>query len=238
MDRIEELPHVYTKGDRDYVVKRCDSVHTITINCPLSDMGIKILRTNLVTVLSSYLDDDKLRCVPVLDVFNVFMETLKTCKSEHIPFENLYSLWGAIQTFKNLHYVNFNFTDDDELLEAYEFIRDSKSNVNGCLEMIKRICTVDEIELVLSNLFDQDVIDMINKSLMFNGIIENSYMDREFLIMFEFDDYISYMNMFCENNAMRLSDMDTYIIDFLLLFPKIISDDKPTIRILTNYPDL
>ena len=79
---------------------------------------------------------------------------------------------------------------------------------------------------------------MLNKVMMFDEIISNSYLEREFIIVFDYDDYISFMDMFATNNGMELTKLDDYIIDYLLLFPKIISNSKPTIRLLTNYSEL
>ena len=74
---------------------------------------------------------------------------------------------------------------------------------------------------------------------MSNGIISNSYLEREFLIEFEFEEYISYINMFIENNIERLTMMDEDIKDYLRVFPTIIGDIfKPNIKIYTNYKEV
>ena len=88
-------------------------------------------------------------------------------------------------------------------------------------------------------MFDQQIIDLINKSFISNCIISNSYLEREFLITFEFDEYISYINMFVDNNIDRLSMMDEDIIDYLRVFPSIVGDvSKPIIKLYTNYKEI
>ena len=74
---------------------------------------------------------------------------------------------------------------------------------------------------------------------MFNEIISNSYLNRDFLIEFEFDEYISYINMFINNNKDRLSMYDSDIMDYLRVFPSIIGDVlKPNIKLYTNYSEV
>ena len=93
--------------------------------------------------------------------------------------------------------------------------------------------------MYLGDMFDQNIIDLINKSFISNGIISNSYLERDFLITFEFDEYISYINMFVDNNIDRLSMMDEDIIDYLRVFPYIVGDvSKPIIQLYTNYKEI
>ena len=95
------------------------------------------------------------------------------------------------------------------------------------------------IELYLIDMLDQDIIDLINKCFMSNGIILNSYLERTFLIEFEFEEYISYINMFIENNIDRLSMLDEDIMDYLRVFPSIVGDiAKPNIKLYTNYREI
>ena len=72
-----------------------------------------------------------------------------------------------------------------------------------------------------------------------NEIISNSYLERDFLIMFDFDEYISYINMFIDNNEDRLSMYDNDIMDYLRVFPTIVGDiARPNIRLYTNYREV
>ena len=61
--------------------------------------------------------------------------------------------------------------------------------------------SIDAMEIYLGDMFEQEIIDLINKHLMSNEIISNSYLNRDFLIEFEFDEYISYINMFININC-------------------------------------
>ena len=57
--------------------------------------------------------------------------------------------------------------------------------------------------------------------------------------MFEFDEYVSYINMFINNNKDRLSMYDRDIMDYLRVFPSIIGDVlKPNIKLYTNYSEV
>ena len=237
MEEIENKHHLYTKGDRETVIRRFDMIHTLTMFCPIVDEGIKIFKNNLLTCLTQYMEKkDYFKQVPVMDVFVCFNKTLDYCKNNNISIDNIYSFWGVVQSFKNLKFLNLEFTSDENVLYAYEYIRGKEKDKS--FEIIQHIYKIEVIELVLSNMFTQNVIDMLNKVMMFDEIISNSYLEREFIIVFDYDDYISFMDMFATNNGMELAKLDDYIIDYLLLFPKIISNSKPTIRLLTNYSEL
>ena len=59
------------------------------------------------------------------------------------------------------------------------------------------------------------------------------------LIAFDFDEYVSYINMFIDNNIDRLSMYDSDIVDYLRIFPSIIGDCfRPHIRLYTNYREV
>jgi hypothetical protein len=95
------------------------------------------------------------------------------------------------------------------------------------------------LEIYLGDMFNQDIIDLINKHFIANEIISNSYLERDFLIMFDFDEYISYINMFIDNNEDRLSMYDNDIMDYLRVFPTIVGDiARPNIRLYTNYREV
>ena len=101
------------------------------------------------------------------------------------------------------------------------------------------VYSIDALEMYLGDMFDQDVIDLINKHFIANEIISNSYLERDFLITFDFDEYVTYINMFVENNMERLSMYDSDIMDYLRVFPSIIGDmSRPDIRLYTNYREV
>ena len=47
---------LYTKGDRETVIRRFDMIHTLTMFCPIVDEGIKIFKNNLLTCLTQYME--------------------------------------------------------------------------------------------------------------------------------------------------------------------------------------
>ena len=224
----------YTKGEREDVIRRFNNVHTITLYCPSQDESSKIFKMCLVSNLNGYLNkDSNFELVPVIDVFNCFMTSLNCCKDENISSDILYSIWGIIQSFNYLKYINIIFTDDKKVLSSYNKIRGKdKSDI---FEVVKSIYSVDVLEFVLSNMFTQEIIDILNKTFVFDEIITNDYLLREFIIMFKYDDYISFMDMITNNNASTFDQLDPNIVDYLRIFPKIIARDKPTIRVITNY---
>lgn len=226
--------NLYTRGFKDEVVRRFDNIHTITIKCPRQDDSIRCFRAVMLSNLVGYMKSDtEFKLVPTIDVFNCFMMSLDFCRENDLLMDNLYSFWGIVQSFKFLKYLNVEFVDDDDVLDAYCTIREK--NHDKSLEVIQKIYHVDTLEFILHNMFTQDVIDMLNKTFIFDGIIENDYHKREFMILFKFDDYMAFMEMFTHNNEMSLNNLDTNIIDYLITFPKLITQDKPVIRIITNY---
>lgn len=238
MDKIEIDTQLYTKGDREEVIKRCNAVHTLTVFCPANDEGIQTMRVILERSLNQYMGDDKdvFENIPSVDMLLCFMEAVDYCKDNDINDDNLYSFMGILQSFKNLKYLNLKFTNDENTTKAYEYIR-RKDTTKGT-DFVQYLYKIEVLEFVLINMFTQDIVDMLNKIMIFDEIISNSYMSREFLISFDYDDYVSYINMFCSNNSDELIKMDKNIIDYLLLFPKIIASSKPTIVLLTNYSKL
>ena len=87
----------------------------------------------------------------------------------------------------------------------------------------------------LINLFSQNIIDAINKVMINNEIIPNSYLNRKFKIDFKFDEYKSFMGMFLENNEDTLNKLDKNICEYFGVFPELIEKQKPNIRLITNY---
>jgi hypothetical protein len=148
---------------------------------------------------------------------------------------------SIIRTFENLKHISVVFKDDDVLRESYEKLItvDSDDTINDIIGELTNVYSIDVIDMYLGDMFDQDIVDLLNKHLMSNEIIPNSYLEREFKIMFEFEEYVSYINMFIDNNIERLSMYDNDIADYLRVFPTIIGDiSKPDIRLYTNYKDI
>ena len=89
----------------------------------------------------------------------------------------------------------------------------------------------------LSDLFSQGIIDLINKVFICNGLMSNSYLERTFQLEFTYDEYVSFIDMFVNNNRPNLDALDANICDYFVLFPPLVKEQKPKIRILTNYVD-
>jgi hypothetical protein len=63
-------------------------------------------------------------------------------------------------------------------------------------------------------------------------------MNRRFYIDFEFDEYTSFIQMIFSNNKELVKVVGVDVVNYLILFPKIVIEKKPRIRIVTNYFDL
>ena len=234
----------YTKGDKNKVVTRIDQVSSITLNVPTSDRGMDYLYDALISLCNHYVDEndgDKFLYIPALDFYNIVIYVDKCCKEKEVNTDYIFSMMGVVRTFENLKYISVVFSDNVEVRDSYEILSniDSDGDVNDVLNELTNIYSIDTIEMYLMDMLDQKIIDLINKHLMSNGIISNSYLEREFLIEFEFEEYISYINMFIENNIDRLSMLDEDIMDYLRVFPSIIGDiAKPNIKLYTNYREV
>ena len=234
----------YTKGDKSTVVTRIEQVHSITISVPTSDIGMCYLYDNLITLCHHYIDEndmDSFLHIPALDFCNVVIYVEKCCKEKEINTDYLFAMLGVIRTFEKLKYISVVFSDRTDLKSSYEKMVniDSNNSVNGIINEITNVYSIDIFEMYLSDMFDQHIVDLMNKHFMANGIIPNSYLEREFLIEFTFDEYVTYINMFIENNIDRLTMLDSDIMDYLRMFPSIVGDiTKPNIKLYTNYREI
>ena len=234
----------YVKGDKNKVVTRIDQVHSITMRVPTSDRGMDYLYDNLISLCHHYVDEnvgDSFLKIPALDFYNIALYVNKCCKEKEVNTDYVFSMLGIFRSFENLKYISVVFSDDVELRDSYEILVniDSNEGVNDIINELTNVYSIDVLEMYLGDMFDQKIIDLINRHLIANGIISNSYLEREFLIEFEFDEYISYINMFIENNIERLSMLDEEIMEYLRVFPSIIGDiAKPNIKLYTNYREV
>ena len=234
----------YTKGDKNKVVTRIDQVGCITMNAPTLDRGMDYLYDSLISLCHHYVDEndgDSFLYIPALDFYNVVLYVKKCCKEKDISIDYINAMLGIIRTFDNLKYISVTFSDNVDLKDSYEILSNVNSNdiISDVMNELTNVYSIDMLEMYLGDMFDQKIIDLINKSFMANGIISNSYLEREFLIEFEFDEYISYINMFIDNNIDRLSMLDEDIMDYLRVFPSIIGDiAKPNIKLYTNYREV
>jgi hypothetical protein len=234
----------YVKGDREKVLTRIDQVSDITVNVPTSEKCMDYLYDSLMILCYHYADEnngDLFLKIPYLDFYNAVLFSNKCCKEKDINSEYIFTMMSIVRTFSNLKYVTVVFNDNDELMDAYERLINLDSNecIKEDIYELTNVYSINALEIYLSDMFDQEIIDFINKHFIYNGIISNSYLERDFLITFEFEEYISYINMLIENNIDRLSMYDENIADYLRVFPSIIGDTaKPDIRLYTNYREI
>lgn len=234
----------YTKGDKNKVVARIEQVSDITLYVPSSHKCMDYLCDGLMVLCNNYADEDDgdvFSHIPAIDFYNVVLFVNKCCKENDVDIEYIVAMMSIMRTFDNLKHVNVVFKDDVELKDSYDRLIniDSDVDVSDVINELTNIYSIDCMEIYLGDMFSQDIIDLINKHFISNEIISNSYLERDFLISFEFDEYISYVNMFIDNNIDRLSMYDSDIVDYLRMFPAIVGDiSKPIIKLYTNYKEV
>lgn len=238
----------YTRGDINEMTRRLNNVNSISVNCPIADKGMNIF-WNLITEHSEdYVCTDsniandtviknvfKYEFIPINDVFRSFMLAIGQCKKEQIDVTCLSTFWALCSSYKNLKTVELNFEIGQELVDKYKSVGSVVDNKEDLVNLMDSIYKIKILEINLHDLFHQDVIDILNKSFMLNGIIKNSYLDREFELCFSFDNYTTYMDMMVNNNEDTFNYMDGNIIEYLTSFPNIIISHKPIVKIITDY---
>lgn len=223
----------YTKGDRDEIVSRIGQVHTITMFCPLYDYVIQSLRSTFEMMLPKYnVSDNRWEDVPTIDALNVFVFTTNFFKTAGLEVDDsvLGIIISSLKMFKKLKRINFEFTEDEDIKHTYDILLKKSTD-----KMRKCIYNVEVIEMNLSDMFSQTVIDLINKIFIYNELIPNSYLKRKFTLDFEFDEYVSFIDMFICNNKDNLDLLDRNICDYFNTFPPLVNEQKPDIRLITNY---
>ena len=234
----------YTKGDRETVLTRIEQIADITVYVPTSVRCMDYLYDSLVVLCSHYvneIDRDLFLLIPAIDFYNAVIYANKCCQARDVDTKYIFAMIGVVRTFSKLKNISIVFSDDDDLRDSYERLINLDENAGTCdiINELTNVYSIDAIEIYLGDMFDQDIIDLINKHLISNEIISNSYLERDFLVMFDFEEYVSYINMFIDNNIDRLSMYDSDIIDYLRVFPTIIGDiSKPSIRLYTNYREV
>ena len=234
----------YTKGDKEKVMTRIEQVSDITLHIPSSERCMDYLYDSLMLLCNHYVDEDDgdlFLLIPAIDFYNVVLFANKCCKEKGVDTKYISALMGVVSTFTKLKYISVVFRDSDELRDSYERLinMDKDSVASDAITELTNIYSIDVLEMYLGDMLDQDIIDLINKHFISNEIISNSYLERDFLVMFRFDEYVTYINMFIENNIDRLSMYDSDIMDYLRVFPSIIGDVfNPDIRLYTNYREV
>lgn len=225
----------YTKGESKEVVTRIDQVHTITMYCPLMDSGVQILKSSLEVVLPQYKKrDDLWEGIPTIDALNVFLFCASFCKDTGFTIDKgvIEIIVSSLKMFIKLKYINFEFTMDEGINDSYQKMINKVKDTN-----MKYIYKIEKLEMNLSDLFSQPIIDLLNKVFMHNGLLPNSYLERKFKMDFTYDEYTGFMDMFLNNNQERLKLLDEHLCDYFRTFPKLVTEQKPDIRIITNYED-
>lgn len=225
----------YTKGEREEITSRMNQVHTITLFCPISDLAVMSLQNSFEMILPKYKKSDVLWVgVPSIDALNVFLFTTSYIKTQNLDINlgMIEAMASSLKMFKKLKKINFCFTDDKEIENSYNVLLKRSND-----KMKKCIYNVELLELNLSDMFSQTIIDLVNKIFMCNEIIPNSYLERKFHIDFNYDDYMTFMDMFIGNNKDNLDMLDNKICDYFRLFPPLVNEQKPSIRLITNYEE-
>lgn len=234
----------YTKGDKDKVLTRVEQVSDITIHIPTSDRCMDYLYDGLMMLCNHYVadsDGDIFLMIPAIDFYNVVLFASKCCSEKEVDTQYISAMLGVVRTFTNLKYISVVFKDDIELRDSYDRLinMDTNDATNDIIAELTNLYTIDALELYLGDMLDQDIVDLINKHFIANEIISNSYLDRDFFIDFDFEEYVSYINMFINNNKDKLNMYDSDIIDYLSVFPTIIGDfSNPIIKVYTNYSEV
>ena len=209
-------------------------VRSITIKCPLKDESLNCLKISLHNSLSSFIAGKNMfKNIPCADLLSIFLFTFDFCNKNKIDVSFLKLVFTLIQSFDRLKYVTLLFTYNKGVRDTYEIMINNylkKENKGISTEIYK----IDSIELNLSEQLNQDTIDILNRSFIFNDIISNSYLKRTFVIEFEYDEYVSYINMLVNNDYFN-NLYDLKIIDCLINFPPLINEHKPLVKVVTNY---
>ena len=221
----------YIKGNYEDIITRISQVHTITMFCPMSDHCVQGLKNTFEIMLAEYRkNEDYWENVPTIDALNAFIFNDNMNRDYDSGIFSV--IVSSLKMFNRLKRINFQFTDDEDILNSYKQIM--KNNIEGTT---KYIYNVDVIEMNLSEMFSQMIIDMLNKIFICNEYLPNSYLDRKFMVDFKYDDYMSFMDMVINNNKETLDALDDKICDYFKSFPKLVMEQKPNIRVVTNYSE-
>ena len=221
----------YIKGNYEDIITRISQVHTITMFCPMSDHCVQGLKNTFEIMLAEYKkNEDYWENVPTIDALTVFIFNDNMNRDYDSGIFSV--IVSSLKMFNRLKRINFQFTNDEDILNSYKQIM--KNNIEGTT---KYIYNVDVIEMNLSEMFSQMIIDMLNRIFICNEYLPNSYLDRKFMVDFKYDDYMSFMDMVINNNKETLDALDDKICDYFKSFPKLVMEQKPNIRVVTNYSE-
>jgi hypothetical protein len=223
------------------VYQRMSQVYKLTLNVPLNDEGVKIFYNSLIENLdihpTVYTEKRCLCDIHTNDAINVLMGCFEYCHEKECDTFILTSILSAFNIFNNLKLISFEFIENDDILDIYKNINDTEYKGDKT-PLLNKIYNIDEIEIHLCDSLNKNIVDFFNNMFMFYGYIPNDYMKRRFSIDFEFDEYISFIEMIFSNNKELTKQMGVNLISHLNMFPVVVVQSKPKIRIVTNYFDL
>lgn len=223
------------------VYQRMSQVYKLTLNVPLSNEGVKIFYNSLIENLgihpTIYTEKRCLCDIHTNDAINVLMGCFEYCHEKKYETFILTSVLSVFNIFNNLKLISFEFIENDDILDIYKNINDVEYKGDKT-PLFNKIYNIDEIEIHLCDSLNKNIVDFLNNIFMFYGYIPNDYMNRRFSIDFEFDEYISFTEMIFSNNKELIKQMGINLINHLNMFPVVVIQSKPKIRIVTNYFDL
>jgi hypothetical protein len=232
----------YFNMEKNKFAFRLLQIFEIDLKLPLKDKGIFnfyifLKKSGIENTIS---EDDYCKKIMSLhsnDVVNILMECFNYCKEKKIKTSGLECIFSIFNVFRNLRNVTFTFINDENYFELFENALSDLDNEKK-QDFFNQTYTVTKIEMYLSDSLDKNVVDFFNNMFIFYGYIPNDYMNRKFYVDFDFDDYVSFMNMVLSNNSDFIQVIGEDGIDFLTSFPTIVTQHKPKVRLITNYIDL
>lgn len=223
------------------VYDRMLQVYEINLNIPMEDKGSKVFYNSLLENIKIFpiINENKkiLEGIHSNDVVNVLINCFDYCHEKDYDTTVLTSVLSVFNTFRNLRYVTFTFIEGSNLLENFMTIADSEYEGDKG-KIFNDIYDIKRMEVHLCDTLDRNVVDFLNNMFIFYGYIPNDYMKRRFYIDFEFDEYCSFIQMIFSNNNELVKQIGTNVVNYLMLFPTIVIQNKPRLRIVTNYFDL
>ncbi len=229
-----------TNKTNDPAIERVMQVYGLNINIPINDMTNFIVESLVGnTGVKPVVCDDKL-CIPCIhsnDALNIILGCFNYCHEIEGDTTVLTSILSVMNTFRNMRTISFTFSYDESLMDEYRKVVDTEYKGDK-KESFNKIYDVTEMEIHLSDSLDRKIVDFLNRMFIFYGYIPNDYMKRRFYIEFEYDEYVNFMEMVFSNNKELAPQLGQNVVNFLILFPVIVMESKPKIRLVTNYYDL
>lgn len=232
-----------TKEEENTAFERLLQVFEMNINIPENNIVSSRFYSSLIknTGIRPVIEEGKtvIKGVHINDALNTLIESFEyfNVNGSDDGKTVITSVLSVFNTFKNVRFVDFTFDNDRDLLDVYRKVVDLEYKGDK-VEMFNRLYDVRKMEIHLCDTLQKNVVDFLNKMFIFYGYIPNDYMKRRFTIDFKFDEYVNFMNMLFSNNRELVNMVGVDVVNFLILFPVVVTESKPDIRIVTNYYDL